>query len=145
MLKIWKNLTLMIVLMLGWNLEAYSLFPFKAEMVAAVYWFSLVFLRSSPDFLFVLNGQNPIALAQWEPGRRDDFFPYVFKFISITKAYFPLTFYHCHLKSVFWLPQCDPPCLFSGFLPLFLGTWKHICAAVPMSISARPNLMDGRQ
>lgn len=74
------------------------------------------------SFLFVLNGQSPIALSQWEPGKRDDFFSYVVKFLSITKAYFPMTFYHYNLKSVFRQSQCDPLCFFSGFLPLFLDT-----------------------
>lgn len=134
-----KNLTLVVVLMLGY---------FHAKQRLLLQFTDSVFCSSSAVLLFVLNGQSPIALAQWEPGKRDSFFSYVFKFLSIrivTKAYFPLTFYHCHLKSAFWLPQCDPFCLFSVFLPLFLGTWKHICATEPMSISARLNLMDGRK
>lgn len=35
------------------------------------------------SFLFALNGQRPIALAQWEPDKRDGFFSYIFKFLSI--------------------------------------------------------------
>lgn len=131
--------------MLGWNSEAYSLFPFKTEMVAAVYWFSLAFLQCSPLCLYWM-ARVPLPWTHWEPGKRDGFFSYIFKFLSVrivTKAYFPSAFYHCHLKNVLWLPQCDLPCLFSVFLPFFPGTQKCFCATEPMSTSSRLSLIHG--
>lgn len=95
---------------------------------------------------FVLKGQSPIALGPAGTRQERWFLLLPFQVLSVrivTKAYFPSAFYHCHLKSVLWLTQCDPSCPFSEFLPLFSGTQKHICATELMATSPRLNLVHG--